>query len=70
MGWVNGSQVAITMIRAINEYDLEPDKVKFYKYVIRILTELDWDCEYEMFGVDPDLDEAFKKLGYDLDEQA
>ncbi len=62
MGWSGGTEIAINMIKVIKETvdDIEKRK-KIYETLLETLEDADWDCVYEVEGIDSVFDDLIPK---------
>ena len=61
MGWSSGSTIAIGVIKLAKSAVPEGMKPKFYRGLIELLQDEDWDCEHDAEGIDPAFDRVLKK---------
>lgn len=63
MGWSGGTNVAVEMTFSIQRTieSIEARKT-LYRRLIISLQNCDWDCEYEVQGIDPAMDEVLKEM--------
>ena len=69
MGWSSGSAVMGGIIEAVkaNVPD-EETRVRIYRKVIDVLSDLDWDTKDECLGDDPAYDKIYNEM-YPPDEE-
>lgn len=68
MGWSNGTEIAIDMIKSIRKHVKEEvKKADLYLDLFRILERADWDCINEAEGYDPIADMVIKKITGEYD---
>lgn len=63
MGWASGSSLMGDIIEVIsNEVPKGSTRFRIYTKIIKAMEVHDWDTQDECVGVDPEFDEALKKL--------
>jgi len=68
MGWSGGTEIAEKLIKLIDRFDMkESEKFQFYKNMITILEDQDWDNACEIRGMNKLVDTALKQLHPDWD---
>lgn len=66
MGWNKGTEIMERIVdtyEGLHKFEEEEVKMEFYKGVIEILQDHDWDTEYEVEGVSWTLDQVLRELG-------